>query len=169
MGELFSGLRDLPTVHPVFVHVPIVLLPLALILDLTALVSRRVELHRVARWALWLGTVGAGVAALTGHEAEEVVEQYLSEPAAATFEWHHDLGFITLGIAATASLWRLVVRQPFPSRGRFLYVVLAIASVATLIVGADLGGRLVYQHGVGVRVGADSLFGGPANRVPHRH
>ena len=156
---LFGGLRELPNIHPLVVHFPIVLLPLALLLDLVALATHRAELHRVARWTLWLGTVAAAAAVLSGHEGEEVVESFLSDEAHAALSRHEDLGFITLGIAGAASLWRLLVRAPFPTRVRLAYLALAIASVATLVMGADLGGHLVYQHGVGVRAGADSLFG----------
>jgi uncharacterized membrane protein len=160
--NLLRGLRELPNIHPLVVHFPIVLLPAALALDLAGLAARRGELHRVARWALWLGTVATALAVITGHRGADVVEPYLSAEAAADLSRHHDLGLVTLGTAAAVSLWRLLVRNPFPTRARLAYVALAIGSVATLVVGADLGGRLVYRHGVAVRVGADSLYGGAA-------
>ena len=56
------------------------------------------------------------------------------------------------------SVWR--ASSSYSSeRGRFVYILLAVAMVANLVVASDLGGQMVFLHGVGVHVDADSLQG----------
>lgn len=170
MEGLLAGLRGLPNVHPLVVHVPIVLLPLGLGLDLLGAAIKRTDLQTAGRWALWAGTLGAAVAFYTGHEAAELAEPYVSEPASALVRTHHNLGLATLVASVVLSLARLFSFEQFPIPLRIGYLALAGFVVGTLVVGADVGGQLVYRHGVAVQVGADSLHGGAIrSTVPHHH
>ncbi len=73
MDIVFPGLRAMENIHPVVVHFPIVLLPLALLFQVLAL-RRGNNGQRIALWLLWLGTLGALAAATTGLLAEAGVE-----------------------------------------------------------------------------------------------
>ena len=55
--------------------------------------------------------------------------------------------------------WRLAARSPFPERGGGVYLLINIAMVVILTVASDLGGQMVFMHGVAVRAEADSLQG----------
>lgn len=170
MEGLLAGLRSLPNVHPLVVHVPVVLLPLGLGLDLLGSAIKRTDLQTAGRWALWAGTLGAAVAFYTGHEAAELAEPYLSGPASPLVRTHHNLGMATLVASVVLSLARLFSFERFPIPLRIGYLALAGVVVTTLVVGADIGGQLVYRHGVAVQVGADSLHGGAIrSTVPHHH
>ncbi len=78
MDLVFPGLRAMENIHPVVVHFPIVLLPLALLFQVLALRWGN-NGQRIALWLLWLGTLGALAAATTG---------YWPKPASSTRRRH---------------------------------------------------------------------------------
>ena len=140
--------------HPLVVHFPIALLLTAVCLDLAALLLRRPGIHRIALWNLSLGTLGAGVAVLTGLRAEDVSKH--SFDIWQVIGLHKRLGFSTLILGLMAVCARLATRDRLTARGRAVTILLAVAMAGTLTWGAHLGGRLVYEFGVGGRFGARS-------------
>jgi uncharacterized membrane protein len=158
--ELMAGLREVPNVHMVVVHFPIALLPVALAFDVLGLLLRSRDLHVAGRWALWTGTLAALTAVWTGLAGADDVHAYVSEGAEELMELHENLQLGTFGAALGLSLWRLLTREPFPSRGGVVYLLLSAAMVANLVVASDFGGQMVFVHGVAVRAEADSLQGG---------
>jgi uncharacterized membrane protein len=150
-GEFFPGLRVVDSIHPAVVTVPIGLLVASVALDFLGVVSRRVDPQAAGRWTLWLGTATMGIALYTGNAAEEAAEPYMSDTAKAIMETHHTLGFVTLGIGVALSLWRFLDGAVVPVRWRLAYIAITLGMLATLLIGADLGGHLVFGHGVGVR------------------
>lgn len=135
------------SLHPIVVHFPIALLMTALFLDGAALVFKRPGLHRVALWNLGLGTLGAAVAVWTGLRAAEVAKH--SFEIHQIVELHRKLGIATLVIGGLVVGWRLFKRDHLTAKARALALALMLAMAATLSLGAHLGGRLVYEFGVG--------------------
>ena len=148
MNGLLAGL---PNAHPPAVHFPLVLLPISVALDLLGVVRARRHLDVAARWALWLGTLGAAVAVYTGHEAADVLRPGVGIDAGGVMTTHHDVAMAALVAAAVLSLWRLVLPDPGTRRWRAVYLAIALGLLGALAVTADLGGRLVFVHGVAVR------------------
>jgi uncharacterized membrane protein len=167
---LFEGLREVPNIHMVVVHFPIALLPVSLFCDVLARMTGSRNLHAAARWTLWLGTLAAGVAVWTGIAGSDDVDPYLTDAAEELMTRHLTLQLGTLGAAVGLSLWRLAA-APFPERGATIYVLIAVVMVLNMLVASDLGGQMVFLHGVAVRVDADSLQGGEekAHAVEHHH
>jgi len=135
------------SVHPMVVHFPIALVMTALLLDGSALILKRPQLHRVALWNLSLGTLGAGAAVWTGYRAAEIAKH--SFEIHQVMELHRKLGVATLilgGLLVVARLWS---RDRLGSRARGVALFLAAVMVGSLAYGAHLGGRLVYEFGVG--------------------
>lgn len=135
------------SLHPLIVHFPIALLLSALACDILALVLRREALHRVGLWNLALGTLGAGAAVWTGLQAEEVAKH--SFEIFQVMDRHERLGQITLGLAVVTLGWRLWRRDRFALPARLGVLLLMTLMAASLAYGAHLGGRLVYEFGVG--------------------
>jgi len=133
--------------HPLLVHFPIALLLVAVGLDLAALAFKRPRLHHIALWNLTLGTLGAGLAVGTGLRAEGVAKH--SFAIWQVMALHKRLGVTTLVLGLMTVGWRLKQRDRLTVRGRMATLGLSLLMVGTLVWGAHLGGRLVYEFGVG--------------------
>lgn len=147
--DFFPGLRAMENFHPVFVHAPLTLLPLALVFQALAVWRGREDWQKLALWFLCLGALGALAAAGTGLLAEEEVT--VPQPGWETIERHELLMLITTGLAvvlAGSALW-LRKRLRRGLQAGLLAGLLVLNGL--LAVGADLGGRLVYEFGVSVK------------------
>ena len=144
-----SGMQS---VHPLVVHFPIALILSAFLVDVLALVLKRPHLHRVALWNLCLGTLAAGAAVLSGLQAEDVAKH--SFEIWQVMELHEKLGIATLTLGLMSCGLRLGTRDTLGPRLRAFAMLLALAMVSTLTYGASLGGRLVYEFGVGGAFGS---------------
>ncbi len=138
--------------HPLVVHFPIALLMTSVALELAALALKRPGLHRIGLWNLALGTAAAGIAVLTGLRAEDVAKH--SFEIAQVLEVHERLGISTFVLGLLSVSWRLARRDRLTPRARAVTMVLMGAMLGTLTWGAHLGGRLVYEFGVGGTFGA---------------
>lgn len=139
------------SVHPLVVHFPIALLVTAVALDGAAFLLRRPALHRVALWNLALGALAAGAAVWTGLQAAEIAKH--SFEIHHVMELHERLGIVTASLAGLITLWRLARRDALRLWERAATTALLLALAGTLACGAHLGGRLVYEFGVGGRFG----------------
>jgi hypothetical protein len=87
--------------HPLLVHVPIVMLPLAAIGVIVMII--RPQWHRRYRWAVLVlgavGTLGAILAASAGEELERRIEAVEGADAASSWEHHAELGDTARGVA----------------------------------------------------------------------
>jgi uncharacterized membrane protein len=144
---LFPGAHHLQNIHPLVVHFPLALLPVATLFYLLAWLSGRDSLAWTALWLLVVGSASGAVAAGTGLSADEgvmvdpSVREQLLDP--------HKLWMLsTLGSSAVLTIWALV-RRPFPTRGRGVFVLLLLVVLAVMAHGADYGGRLVYDYNAG--------------------
>ena len=129
------------------VHFPIALLLTGVGVDLAALALRRPGWHRVALWNLALGTAAAGLAVGTGLRAEAVAKH--SFEIWQVMALHERLGITTLILGLLSVSWRLAKRDELTRRARLLTIVVSLVMIGTLAWGAHLGGRLVYEFGVG--------------------
>lgn len=129
--------------HPAVVHAPLVLLPTATVADSIATLSGDKSWAKVGR-RLWVaGTVSALFSGLAGLAASQEVK--LDEPRARDMVFIHGLGNAVISLGAVGvTLWRL--RHP-PSRGQTLIGLMATAAA---VYTASLGGKVVYDLGVGI-------------------
>jgi uncharacterized membrane protein len=135
------------SLHPLIVHFPIALLLTAVGVDGLALLLKRPSLHRLALWNLSLGVLGAAAAVVSGLQAEVVGKH--SFEIWQVIEWHKRLGFSTLILGLLSASWRIAKKDQLAPRVRLITMLLEVALVGTLSWGAHLGGRLVYDFGVG--------------------
>ena len=149
----------IPSLHVVAVHFPIAFVAFAPLLDLACMFFRdRVWLDRAAAAMYLVGTLGAGAAYLLGERAAEAVVS-MSPAAESVLADHEAQAVITLSVLAVATLLRLMVtwlgrddRRIKIGIFRLLALPAALAALVMLALTADLGGQLVYRHGVGVNV-----------------
>ncbi len=96
---------------------------------------------------LALGTLGAAAAVASGlYGAQGVmvapsVREHLLVP-------HERIMLGVLGLSVVLSVWASIAR-PMPAKGSVVFLVLLAVLVAAVTVGADFGGRMVYDYNAG--------------------
>ncbi|RKH74726.1 DUF2231 domain-containing protein [Corallococcus aberystwythensis] len=129
--------------HPSLVHMPLALLPTAAVADLIVVTTGDRAWEKVGR-RLWVaGAASAVIAGVTGLAASQEVR--MDAPRARDMTVAHGVGnaLITLG-ALGLMAWRLT-RPP-----TVLTTVLGLAACASSLVTATIGGKMVYEQGIGI-------------------
>ncbi|MEM7352704.1 MAG: DUF2231 domain-containing protein [Acidobacteriota bacterium] len=153
MQELLSG-SSLPNLHPLSVHFPIALLPVAILFDLCGLVLQRHPwLERAAPLLYGLAAAGAWVAEWAGERATESLAD-VPQATEALIARHSDLAHTTVWAMAVLAVLRLSVTlfdgATLRRVLRGIVLLLGLATLGLLLYVADLGGALVYRHAVAV-------------------
>ena len=151
METLFPGLRAMHNLHPLFVHFPIALLMTAFVVQAIVVLGRREPWQPFASGLLYLGALSALPTALTGLLAEAKAEKLAGfTPAMGTaLDFHSTVMYIVTGLAvvlAAIALWKRA------RMGRGVAAILLVGLLVLVVlmgVGADRGGQLVYEYGVG--------------------
>ena len=157
-----KGLSDAANIHPLFVHFPIALLLTSFAAYILGSLFKKEELLIAGKWFLYFGTAAAAVTVLTGLEAEKTVPH--GGGVHEILIMHKYFGYTVLGLSVLLSAWVLSSKSHIPSKGRVAFLV-ALALLAMVITqGADLGGRMVFLHGVSV-----GGKGAVEEAMPHDH
>ena len=134
------GLQE---VHPSIVHMPLAFAPLSIVSDFAGVAADDPSLIAVGRATIGLAAAGAAVAAVTGLIAQE--EVIAEGRAGEHLVTHRNLNLVGGLALAGMALWR---RDHDPGPG---YIALGIGVLGTMFYTAYLGGKMVYDHGVGVK------------------
>jgi len=140
--------------HPLVVHFPIALLLSALLIETLALLMKRPAWHRVSLWNLCLGILAAAVAVLTGRQAMAVAKHSLQ--IYQVMSLHRNLGYGVVVLALGVAGWRLMGWDQLKRSARWAAWALLAVACGMMAFGAHLGGRLVYEFGVGGSYGRSS-------------
>jgi uncharacterized membrane protein len=133
----------LQEMHPAIVHAPIALLPLAVGADIAGYVADDQSLLSFGQKAIVAAAIGGIAAVVTGLIAgEEVNVEGESRDMLMT---HRNLNVAAAVIASGLALWRSRRKRPSAA-----YLGLGAAGAGVLGYTAYLGGKLVYDDGVGV-------------------
>ncbi|MCM8812173.1 MAG: DUF2231 domain-containing protein [Candidatus Omnitrophica bacterium] len=141
--------------HPVFVHFPVALLLTSCGIEAAALALKRSAWHRVSIWNLALGTIGAAAAVVTGRMAQETAKHTFEIHQVMSL--HEKLGYVVLGLCSAVLAWRLLRKDRLKTAYRWLAWGLLLAACGVMVFSAHLGGRLVYEFGVGGIYGRPKL------------
>jgi uncharacterized membrane protein len=147
--ELLPGVQALgANIHPSLVHYPIALLSLFFLLELTGSFFWKDKLRPAASAMLYAGTLGAIATVAAGLYAARIVHH--GQVVHEIMEWHEHLGITVALLAVVLSIWRIIAKQAIEGMARALHLFLASIMATCLLFGADLGGLMVYEHGVAV-------------------
>ncbi|QSQ22528.1 DUF2231 domain-containing protein [Pyxidicoccus parkwayensis] len=129
--------------HPAVVHAPLALLPTAAVADLIAVTTGDRAWAKVARRVWVAGTLGGVLAGVSGLAASQEVR--MDSPRARDMTFLHGLGnaVILLG-ALGVTTWR-VKREP-----TVVTTLLGLGACGLALYTASLGGKMVYELGVGI-------------------
>jgi len=146
-GTVLAGVRHLQNIHPLIVHFPIGLLPAAVLLYVLAWLAKKESWAWTGLWLLGLGTLGAAAAVASGLYGAEGV---MVAPAVREHLLmnHERIMLGVLALSVILSVWAWLAR-PMPLKGGVVFLLLLAVLLAGLTVGADFGGRMVYDYNAG--------------------
>jgi len=153
MLEMLSIFDNPSMLHAAVVHMPIALLMVGVPLLLLAGVLHRNNTLRVVAflvYALAAGTSWYGVE--TGEKANRNVPADISAEISTIRDDHHDYAHLVMYASAVTAALVLISMLPL-QEVRVLFMLLAlvgaIGSAMLVAYTGHLGGRMVYEHGVG--------------------
>lgn len=151
-SEMFAavmpGVSSMANVHPLVVHFPIAFLVAFFIVDLIGTLIKKDSWRQLASGLLYLGAIGAAMAVVAGLMAAGSVEH--GDNVHLIMLRHKTFGLSILCLSVVLSIWRLLSRGSIKGGVNIVFLVLAALLNILVILGADLGGLMVYKHGVAV-------------------
>ena len=145
---VMPGLSGMANIHPMIVHFPIAFLITFFLLDLLGSIFRKDHWRQFASGLLYLGTVSAGAAMTAGLLAEDSVEH--GENVHLIMERHELFGISIFTLSVMLSIWRLLNKGEIKGFANLIHVFFAALLNIFILLGADLGGMMVFKHGVAV-------------------
>jgi uncharacterized membrane protein len=144
---MLPGARHLQNIHPLVIHFPIAFLMGAALFYFATWIMKKEDFAKAGFWTLLLGTVSLAVSVGTGLYAEQGVMVHLSVRE-KLLQPHKNFMIATAALCFILTIWASVQR-PFPKKGRIVFLILILLMVGVMTVGADFGGRLVYDYNAG--------------------
>ncbi len=143
----------LAELHPPVVHFAIALIITGVIFDLTGFILNKESLKNAGFWVIIFGTISVWGAMFTGHFAEELVENTIKGNLVYDLlEEHEEVGNILPWIVSILAGFRIFLNFR-PNQKLFILYILAGLVIAGMVgFQGRLGGKLVFEHGVGVKL-----------------
>jgi len=146
---LMPGISSMDNIHPLLVHFPLAFLSTFFALDVIATLAKKQHWRNIASWLLYLGTVGAVFTVIAGFIAANTVVH--GDDVHDIMERHEHLGVSVLSLAVLLSAWRLKSGGIIQAGANSFFLILAGVLSVLMMLGADLGGLMVYKYGVAVK------------------
>lgn len=138
-------------VHPMFVHYPIALWTTSVLTDLIFYFHRNPSLVLISKFLIAAGIVGAIAAAIPG-----IVDWTgITQPAVKKIATRHLVLNVMALVLFAVSLYLRMRNYGAPLVGLHLKIpfVISVVGWLLLVISASLGGKLVYEHRMGVNEG----------------
>jgi uncharacterized membrane protein len=152
-GDIFSsllpGIAGMDNVHPLLVHFPIAFLSAFFALDVVATLAKKPHWRNVASWFLYFGTITAVFTVTAGFIAANSVAH--GDDVHEIMERHEHFGVSVLSLALALSAWRIKSGVLIRGATNSLFLLLSALLCVLMVLGADLGGLMVYHYGVAVK------------------
>ena len=139
---------DLITLHPKLVHFPIALLYTGLFFEILFLFKRRDTFQIISTWLFNVGCFTAILAVASGLLAADTLGH--DSLGHDKVHEHRNLMFITMGTWVFVFIALKFIERIWITGRRFLVVGYLIIAIP-MTWGADMGGKLIFETGVGVK------------------
>lgn len=149
--EFLAGL------HPKFVHFPIALFLAYTLFEIAGIIIKKDFLGKAAYILLLMSILGAVAAVLTGNQASDIAEKLVDLDVRiplGAISRHEDYATYALWYMFILAAFRtyLMVKKKFQGWLKYSFIVLSLLGSLLIYEAALLGGKLVYQYGVGTEV-----------------
>ena len=159
-AEMFSvilpGFSSMVNVHPLIVHFPIAFLVAFFLIDLIGSLINSKSWRQLAGGLLYLGTIAAAAAVFAGFLAADSVEH--GENVHLIMGKHKFFGISVFCLSTVLSFWRLLSRGMIGGMANVVFLLFAALLNILIMLGADLGGLMVYKHGVAVEAVEETMM-----------
>ena len=136
-------------IHPQLVHFPVsMMFGAGLFIIISLFFSKNEVFKEVFFWMMTVGIAGIIAAIISGLMQEDSLVQ--NHEIHEIMELHEKLGFIIASIFGVLYVWALLRRKKMQKKEHFSMAALMFLVCILLGYSANLGGKLVYQHGAGV-------------------
>ena len=136
--------------HPGFVHFAVAFLVAGGLTEAFGIVARRPACSRFGSTLVVVGTIWLVPTMVTGFLAQNSLD--VSQGADLVMGRHEKTGIALFGLFAVALFWKGWVGGELPDRQRLPYAAYLLVGVLLAAYAAFLGGQMVFEHGVGVRI-----------------
>ncbi len=135
-------------IHPIVVHFPIVLVILAMFFQILEVIKKLPKgMANAPIWIMYLATIASIAGAASGYWASEIIGH--DHPRHELVHEHRNLMLWFTGIITSGSAIHLFVKK---IQTPIFRLILLVSSALIMIIGAEKGGNLVYEHGIGVKI-----------------
>lgn len=145
-----ASFSDFPSLHPLVVHFPIVLLLMAFILQAASLFVFREQMSWVVLITLAFGFVGAIVA---GKYVHPHTTDTISEHAALVLTEHERFASLTIWLSGTALLFKIVSHFFLKTKlwAEILVALIMLGASICVSIAGHHGAQLVHIEGIGAQ------------------
>ena len=147
--NFLPALEQLQNVHPLFVHFPVALILVTLLFEGLWWITKRSEFRSFATYLLYLSALSAVAAVFTGYIASDSLSH--DSPGHEIVHEHRNVMLWMSGALLITALSVIRLRSLREGKARCLLIVALFAISGLLVYGADKGGRLVFEFGMGVK------------------
>ena len=140
--------------HPVAVHFPIVLALLWPVIDAVGLLLKRADVCRVGLALLLLALLASVFATATGQAAFD--EAIAKGAAPDVLNTHADNANLIPWALVLVAAVRLAGAQKWQRKGQIAGIVLGVLLWPLVIGTGETGGKLVFEHAIGVKAAGSS-------------
>jgi uncharacterized membrane protein len=130
------------------VHFPIAFLSAFFAIDFISSLAKKNHWRSIAGCLLYLGTIAAAFTVIAGFNAADSVAH--GQAVHDIMENHEHFGVVVLSLTILLSIWRLMSHGLIQGGANVFFLIMSAILVVIMILGADLGGLMVYHHGVAV-------------------
>jgi uncharacterized membrane protein len=161
-SSIMPGITGMDNIHPLLVHFPIAFLSAFFALDVVGTLAKKPQWRSVASWFLFFGTIAALFTVIAGLIAAGSVAH--GGNVHDIMERHEQIGLSVLALTSVLSIWRMKSGSLIRGGANSFFLILSALLFGLTMLGADLGGLMVYQYGVAVK-----SFQAPEEVHDHEH
>lgn len=134
--------------HPLIVHFPIALLFVAGAFYIYSVIKSSESIFSTAALLHLVGGISFIAAILTGQQAESVVTH--TPEIHEMIEQHELLSYLSIWVFGLMYIWQMLRSKKFLQVEKFAFIGIFSVLLAVMAYSAHLGGKMVYEKGVGV-------------------